>query len=59
MSSTISRDTNQIFISVIVPVHNEQDNVKKLLEEIVLVSPQSGICEIIFVDDCSNDETAK
>ena len=59
MSSTISRDTNQILISVIVPVHNEQDNVKKLLEEIVLVSAQSGIHEIIFVDDCSNDETAK
>ena len=58
MSSTITLDTEQIAISAIVPVHNEQDNVKKLLDEILSVSGLCGISEIIFVDDCSNDETA-
>ena len=58
MSTATSQDIKQISISAIVPVHNEQDNVKKLLEEIVSVSTLCGISEIIFVDDCSNDETA-
>jgi dolichol-phosphate mannosyltransferase len=59
MNSTTLPDTKQISISAIVPVHNEQDNIKKLLEEIVSVSELCGISEIIFVDDCSNDETSK
>ena len=58
MSTTILSDTKPLSISAVVPVHNEQDNVKKLLDEIVSVSELCGISEIIFIDDCSNDETA-
>ena len=44
--------------SVIVPVYNEQDNVKKLHQDIV--TTMSGLdddYEIIFVDDGSGDRT--
>ena len=44
--------------SVIVPVYNEQDNVKKLHQDIV--TTMSGLdddYEIIFVDDGSSDDT--
>lgn len=46
-------------ISVIVPVHNEQDNIEPLLGEIVAVSNRASISEIIYVDDGSTDRTGE
>ncbi len=44
-------------MSVVVPVHNEQDNVLPLVEEIAQVLPTLPTAEVIFVDDGSDDET--
>lgn len=45
-------------ISVVVPVHNEADNIISLIEEIVAAMSQAEAYEIIYVDDGSNDDTA-
>ena len=44
-------------ISVIVPVHNEKDNVESLVSEIVAALKPSYEFEIIFIDDGSTDST--
>ena len=46
-------------VSVIVPVHNEADNVIGLLEELVRIDLQKRALEFIFVDDNSSDNTAE
>ncbi len=48
---------NDIDISIIIPVYNENNNIVKLIEEIILVIKID--IEIIVVDDCSTDETFK
>lgn len=45
-------------ISIVVPVHNEADNIVSLIEEIVASMSQAEAYEIIYVDDGSNDDTA-
>lgn len=45
-------------ISVIVPVHNEAENILFLVEEIVKAMKAARAYEIIYVDDGSNDNTA-
>ena len=45
-------------ISVVVPVHNEADNIVSLIEEIVNAMRTAEAYEIIYVDDGSNDQTA-
>lgn len=50
--------SNKIDLSVVVPVFNEQDNVKKLHQEIVEALNKLGKSyEIIFVNDGSRDKT--
>ena len=44
-------------ISIVVPVHNEADNIVPLIEEIVNAMSQAEAYEIIYVDDGSNDQT--
>jgi len=44
-------------ISVVVPVHNEADNIMPLLNEIVAAMHSADAYEIIYIDDGSNDET--
>jgi glycosyltransferase involved in cell wall biosynthesis len=45
-------------VSVVVPVYNEQENIKELHNEIKAVCEQQGYdYEIIFVDDGSTDST--
>ena len=44
-------------ISIVVPVHNEADNIVSLIEEIVNAMSQAEAYEIIYVDDGSNDQT--
>ncbi|MGZ8185397.1 MAG: glycosyltransferase family 2 protein [Methylococcaceae bacterium] len=46
-------------ISIVVPVHNEADNIVSLLEEIVIAMRPAEAYEIIYVDDGSNDLTAE
>ncbi|MGJ0429506.1 glycosyltransferase family 2 protein [Methylobacter sp.] len=45
-------------ISIVVPVHNEADNILSLTEEIVKAMSQAQAYEIIYVDDGSYDDTA-
>lgn len=45
-------------ISIVVPVHDEADNILSLIEEIVEAMGQAKAYEIIYVDDGSNDDTA-
>ena len=45
-------------LSVVVPVHNERDNVTSLLLEIeAALNPLQTEWEALFVDDCSRDDT--
>lgn len=44
-------------LSVVIPVYNEQDNVKPLAEEIVQALTGVVPFEVIFVDDASKDST--
>src|SRR5690348_1132025 len=49
-------------LSVVVPVYNERDNVAPLIREIVTAlrgqpAGQGGDFEIVYVDDCSTDDT--
>ena len=47
-------------LSILIPVHNEQDNLTQLINEIVVAMPQAlpaGAYEIIVVDDGSTDST--
>lgn len=42
-------------ITVIVPIYNERDNIKPLLEEIFETTKDIPVSEVIYVDDASTD----
>lgn len=44
-------------VSIVVPVHNEAENIEPLIEEIVTAMKEAEAYEIIYVDDGSNDQT--
>ena len=44
-------------LSVVVPVHDEEDNVAPLIEEIVAALRGKVAFEVLFVDDASRDQT--
>lgn len=44
-------------LSVVVPVFNERDNVKPLIDEIVAALRGRYDFEIVYVDDCSKDDS--
>lgn len=44
-------------VSVVIPAHDEQGNIGRLIEEIYQVVPASLLSEVIVVDDGSQDET--
>ncbi len=46
-------------ISIVVPVHNESRNVLPLLTQIEAALTGTARFEAVFVDDCSNDDTAR
>ncbi|TET33806.1 MAG: glycosyltransferase [Planctomycetota bacterium] len=53
-------ETDPIMVSVIMPVHNEEENLKDLAERTAAAMEKSGRSfEIIFVDDGSDDESFK
>ena len=47
----------QIDISVLIPIFNEQDSIKELYQEIKKNIPQELSCEIIYINDGSNDSS--
>ena len=46
-------------ISIIIPCHNIENNIDKLMESLVNQSIGIENIDLIFVDDCSSDNTAK
>ena len=44
-------------LSVVVPVHNERDNIVPLVEEIVAALRGRVALEIVYVDDASRDDS--
>ena len=44
-------------LSIVVPVHNESENLRSLIEEIEAAVKGQGAHEIIYVDDGSSDDT--
>ena len=51
-------DTALFEIAVVVPVHNEQENIRPLIEEIAAAMNGVGDYEIVYVNDGSTDGTA-
>jgi glycosyltransferase involved in cell wall biosynthesis len=53
-----SKSSNSIYLSIVIPVYNEADNVKILYKDIRnAIDSLKKNYEIIFVDDGSNDKT--
>lgn len=50
---------NKNKISVIVPIKNEADNIKPLIDEILTALSSEETFEIIYIDDGSNDNSLK
>lgn len=49
---------NSVYLSFVIPAHNEEESVSELYDEIVKVTNKSGkTYEIIFIDDGSTDKT--
>ena len=46
-------------ISIVVPVHNEAENIQPLLDEIVVALVDFEAYEIIYINDGSSDATAQ
>jgi dolichol-phosphate mannosyltransferase len=46
-------------ISIVVPVHNEAENIQPLLDEIVVALVDFDAYEIIYINDGSSDATAQ
>ena len=46
-------------ISLIIPIFNEEKNIDKLFNEILDTGVYEVVSEIIYVDDCSNDNSFK
>jgi len=51
------RVNHLLHLSVVVPVHNEADNVEALIEEIHAALRGQASFEVLFVDDASDDTT--
>ena len=55
---TINGKTNSVYLSVVIPVYNEQNNIKILLALLAEnINPLHVKYEIIIIDDGSNDDT--
>ena len=52
-----SRQTGTPALAVVVPVHNESENVAPLIEEIHAALNGVTDFEVVYVDDCSSDDT--
>jgi len=55
---TTSKDTNNIELSIVIPVFNETENIKPLIIKLNEVLDKTGKnCEIIMIDDGSTDNS--
>ncbi len=55
---TTSKDTNNIELSIVIPVFNETENIKPLIIKLNEVLDKTGKnCEIIMIDDGSTDKS--
>ena len=45
-------------ISLVIPIYNEESNIKKLFDEIINTNVYQLVNNIIFVDDCSKDQSS-
>ncbi len=48
---------DDVFVSIIIPVRDEEDNMDMLLEDLMIQGYSKSMYEIIIVDDGSTDET--
>ena len=46
-------------ISLVIPIYNEEFNIKNLFDEILNTNVYEIVNNIIFVDDCSKDQSLK
>lgn len=54
----MSARENRVYLSVVVPIKNERDNIESLVKEIVeVLTPTAWEYEIIYVDDGSTDDS--
>lgn len=51
--------TNEIIVSVVMPVYNEEQYIKKCVDSLLLQDYPIGKMEWIFVDGCSTDNTVE
>ncbi|OGF67500.1 MAG: glycosyl transferase [Candidatus Fischerbacteria bacterium RBG_13_37_8] len=50
----------EITYSIVIPIYNEEANIKKLVKKLQFVAKElKGDCEIIFINDGSNDNSAE
>src|SRR3990170_6409972 len=58
MKDKMDLDQSELYISVVIPVFNEAENIPRLNSSLLAVLHKMGKSfEIIYVDDCSSDET--
>ncbi len=57
MGTHVSEDRGNPMVTFIVPALNEQDNLGPLVERLTALERESYPCEIVIVDDASNDAT--
>ena len=58
MKDKMDKDQSEIYVSVVIPVYNEAENIPRLNSSLMAVLHKMGKpFEIIYVDDCSSDET--
>ena len=46
-------------ISLVIPIYNEESNIKNLFDEIINTNVYKIVNNIIYVDDCSKDQSLK
>lgn len=51
--------TNEIIVSVVMPVYNEEQYIEKCIDSLLLQDYPINRMEWIFVDGCSNDQTVE
>ena len=45
--------------SIVIPVHNEEENISPMLDEILQTVSSTHNYEVLYVDDCSSDQTKR
>jgi len=51
-------DLPQTFITVIIPIRNEEENIKALLQDLLTQTYTHGLMEVLVIDDDSEDNTS-